>query len=415
MRASKRTGLLAVLILLAAGHVGYWYWPRERQALPRTGSLPASLLASDQLPLRTWVAYPHQNLAFLANGESGKNWRRGLSDLVGVPEIELPSFGPFPLPPSSELAVATDADGERLVVAAQIYPLMALVARAAGKLAGNPWLAGGEIYEGGRTLEVAWQGRTWLLRTPGEKWPDATQPREFTESDYPALARLAFEQPLGPLPSGEYRLSRSGRHLDLVSAAAAVGELSRPPRGVLMHAERLSTGLRATVVLGPGEGSLRGVPSAVCLAEKGVKLPRLPFQRLYRVLGIKRKQARRAGWRLAASDRGALARGWQLLPTVEQVAGQDARQESYAVDLDMVREVSAEIERQLEGLSLPAIREVRVWRGAARILEELGAYDRWSLEIGADDAVVRSRVWFADEDGEEPLRTAESEPPSVSD
>ena len=412
MRASKRTGLLAVLILLAAGHVGYWYWPRERQALPRTGSLPASLLASDQLPLRSWVAYPHQNLAFLANGESGKNWRRGLSDLVGVPQIELPSFGPFALPPSSALAVATDADGERLVVAARIYPLMALVARAAGKLAGNPWLAGGEIYEGGRTLEVAWQGRTWLLRTPGESWPVTT---DRVPPDYPALARLAFEQPLGPLPPGEYRLSRSGRHLDLVSGGAAVGELRRPPRGVLMHAERLRKGLRATVVLGPGEGSLRGVPSAVCLAEKGVKLPRLPFQRLYRALGIKRRQAGRAGWRLAASDRGALARGWQLLPTVEQIAGQDARQESYAVDLDMVREVSAEIERQLEGLPLPAIREVRFWRGAARILEELGAYDRWSLEIGADDAVVRSRVWFAEGDGEEPLRSAESEPLSASD
>ncbi|MCZ6506976.1 MAG: hypothetical protein O7A04_02855 [Acidobacteria bacterium] len=393
MRSVKRGALLVILILLGAAHVAYWYWPREHAGSPAADSAAAGLLASPELPLRAWVAHPHQNLAFLAHAESGANWRRGLSELLGIPQLRMPGFGPFPLPPASELAVATDEDGKRLIVAARIYPAISWIARAAGRLAGNPWLAGGRVEEGGRRLDVMWRGRTWMLKTVGEEWPEAVPSDPRLE---PVLARLAVANALGPMPAGHYRVARSGRHLDLTSGGAAGGELPAPEEGVLMMIERRPRGLRATAVLGPGQGSLRGVPSAVVFAQPGVRQADLPFQKLYGLLGVKRRAGQQRGWRLVASDRLALARGRGLVPGIERAAATGAGGIVYSVDLDVVREVAAELERRLEGVPLPAIKELRQWRGAAMLVTELGAYDRWSLEVTDGGRSVHSRLWFSD-------------------
>jgi hypothetical protein len=393
MRSLRRAALSALLILLAAGHVAYWYWPRERMAAPPPGSATEAVLLSADLPLRAWVAFPHQNLAFLASADSGENWQRGLSDLLGVPKIDMPELGPFAVPPASGLAVASDEQGERLVAAVRIYPGLAWFARAAGKVAGNPWLAGGEVVEGGRRLEVAWRGRTWMLRTPGEEWPVAA---DSSAGVVPALLRLALEVPLGPMPAGEYRLERRGAHLDLLSATAANWEPTQPEVGVLMMTERRPAGLSATAVLGPGQGSLRGVPSAVTFAQSGVAVAPLPLEKLYRVLGVKRRTGEATGWTLEASDRLALERGRELLPGLERAAARVGPTLVYSVDLDVVRAVSADLEERFEGVPLPAISELRQWRAAASILRELAAYDRWSLEVGEDGREVRSRLWRAD-------------------
>ncbi len=171
MRGVRSGVLVAVTIVLAVGHVAYWYWPRERPGTLDSSSQEAGVLDRSDLPLRVWVAHPHQNLAFLTDGESGDNWRRGLSGLLDVPEIELPRFGPFALPPADGMALATDEEGERMIAVARVYPAIALLARLAGKLAGNPWLAGGVVERGGRKLEVRWSGRAWMLRSRGEAWP----------------------------------------------------------------------------------------------------------------------------------------------------------------------------------------------------------------------------------------------------
>ena len=393
MRSVKGGALFVVLILLGAAHVAYWYWPREHAGSPAADSAAAGLLASSELPLRAWVAHPHQNLAFLAHEQSGANWRSGLSELLGTPQLQLPGFGPFPLPPASELAVATDEEGERLVVAASVYPVIAWVARAAGWVAGNPWLAGGRVEEGGRRLDVMWRGRTWMLKTEGEAWPDAAPSDPRFE---PVLARLAVAAALGPMPAGHYRVARSGRHLDLTSVGDGGSELPEPAHGVLMMIERRPRGLRATAVLGPGQGSLRGVPSAVVFAQPGVLPADLPFQKLYSLLGIKRRAGVEGGWRLVASDRLALARGRGLVPGLERTVAAGAGEIVYSVDLDVVREVTAELERRLEGLPVPAIRELRQWRGAALLLDEIGIYDRWSLEVADGGRSVHSRLWSAD-------------------
>jgi hypothetical protein len=305
-----------------------------------------------------------------------------------VPQIELPRFGPFSLPPARSLAVASDAEGERLVVVARIYPAIAWIARAAGTLARNPWLTGGVVGDAGRRLEVAWDRGHWMLRTPGEAWPQAAEggPRG------PALARLSLDRPLGALPPADYRLVRTGRHLDLLTDGAGPDGLVEPGRGALIHAERSPAGWRATAVLGPGQGSLQGLPSAVGFARPGVEPPKLPFERLYRLLGIDRRRAEHDGWRLVASDRLALERGRALATEVGRLSESGARQR-FVVDLDVVREVTRELEAGLEGLPLRSIPEVRRWHGASLLLYELGAYDRWSLEVGEDGSTVRSRLW----------------------
>ena len=382
MRGVRKGAIWAGLIVLAAGHVAYWYWPREHPGAPSERSPVADLLAAEDLAIRAWVAYPHQNLAFLARGDSGANWRIGLSELAGVPPIELPGFGPFPLPPASELAVATDASGRRLRVAARVYPVMAWIARAAGRLAGNPWLAG-------RRLEVAWQGRTWTLRSPGDDWPAGGEPPRRK-----VLALVALDAPIAPFPPGRYRIVRRGRHLDLLSDAAPSKGWIEPSDGVLNRVEKGREGVRASAVLGPGQGSLRGIPSAVVFSDYG-KPPPLPFERLYRLLGIRRREARVGPWRLVASDRLALARGRELVSGVERAAAGDVRL-VYSVDLDVVRGVSAGVEKALEGLPRLPIPEVDRWRGASRVLVELGAYDRWTLEVDGSGREVRSRLWRAD-------------------
>jgi hypothetical protein len=50
------------------------------------------------------------------------------------------------------------------VVVAEVYPVAALFARLAGKLAGNPWLAGGAVSFRDRPAWVEWRGSSWVVR-----------------------------------------------------------------------------------------------------------------------------------------------------------------------------------------------------------------------------------------------------------
>jgi hypothetical protein len=164
-------------------------------------------LQSEELPVGLWLPYPHQNLGVLA-GRWGSldTLAADLALFVGSDAPTLPRFGLFRVPPASELAAAFDPLSEDFLLAARVYPVWALVARAAGRLAGNPWLGGGVIEEPSRIIEVSWQGRTWLARTvskPGEALPAA-------RGKLPALGQVSLaarlETPLGRLPQGLYVL-----------------------------------------------------------------------------------------------------------------------------------------------------------------------------------------------------------------
>ncbi len=386
--------MAAGVIVLAAAHVAYWYLPRERGGRPKPGAAVAALLDGGEGHFTAWVPYPHQNLGFLASDDG--DWRTGLSKLLGTPDLELPGFGPFALPPASELAVTTDRSGERFVVAARIYPLVALVARAAGTVASNPWLAGGEIDERGERYEVRWDGNVWMMRPAGGgaaamPWPSSDHSGAAEEVEGGALARLSLATRLGPLPAGRYRIERTGGDLELSSATRIDGEPQRPGGGRLLQLDCRGERCRAQAVLGPGQGSLKGVPSAAVLARR-FPMPDLPFQRLYRILGLRKRVAREGDWKIGASDRKALERGKELARELSARPVASGIRLEYEVDLDVVRSVAGELERQLEGVPLPRIQELERWRGAALVLGQLEGYDRWSF-VRVADGGVRSRLW----------------------
>src|ERR1700716_624761 len=133
----KRLLLVVALgLLLLAGHVVYWYGPRARADAPDPrGAAVASRLAGS------------------------------------AAAAEPPSFGPFEVPPASEIVACSDLRGGRVKVIARIYPIIAAVARLAGTLAGNPWLGGGEA---GR-VSVAWSGSQWTVTVGEEEAPDRSQ------------------------------------------------------------------------------------------------------------------------------------------------------------------------------------------------------------------------------------------------
>ena len=129
----------------------YQYAPRERPAMPDQDGLPARLLASRAFETCFWVPYPHQNVGALARAvEDWPAWLAALARTADLPPPDLPSFGPFAVPPSSEVTACSDSGGDRLLVAAEVYPSIALIAKLAGRLAGNPWLSGGVVERGGR-------------------------------------------------------------------------------------------------------------------------------------------------------------------------------------------------------------------------------------------------------------------------
>lgn len=155
--------LLPVVVLAACvAHIGWWYWPRLHRASPR--GLPAALLSESRLADAIWVAYPHQNLARLEAraGEVGELAAHAAA-LMGAEPPALPRFAFWPVPPARALAWARSGDGEVEIVALEPYPVVRWLARAAGRLAGNPWLAGGAVGDDPADGRVLWRHGTWIL------------------------------------------------------------------------------------------------------------------------------------------------------------------------------------------------------------------------------------------------------------
>jgi hypothetical protein len=208
----RRLGCGVALLALAtagAAHVLYWYAPRERPAAPAPGDLPARLLAAGPLPIRLWVPYPHQNLAVLDRAAADpRSTIAALVTVAGVRRARLPRFGPFRVPPSREICIASDTRGRRVVAVARVYPGLAALARLAGRMAGNPWLAGGEVELDGRPARTGWAGRGlwWVSNEPGFD-PARLAPAHGLPSQ-PALAIVRLDAAVSLLPSGWFRLER---------------------------------------------------------------------------------------------------------------------------------------------------------------------------------------------------------------
>jgi hypothetical protein len=211
-RLRRRWVIVGVFGLALLGHIGYHYWPRARAAVPRGDDLPGQILATGGYDAVLWLPYPHQNLgAFQQDGMDFGTLLGSAAELAGAEAPAVPRFGPFSLPPAQELVLAVDLDqeeGGRFLLAARVYPLLATVARAAGRMAGNLWLGGGIVEFEDRQVEVRWQGTLWTVSSPPGSVPSF--PSAVAESAVPSLAALRLENAVGVLPQGLYHLSATG-------------------------------------------------------------------------------------------------------------------------------------------------------------------------------------------------------------
>ena len=137
---------------------GSSFAPRERAGVA-SPELAALLDADTSFEQALWLASPHQNLGALDERVGDLElYLAELSRLTGIARPRLPGFGPFALPPAREIAVAWNGSGESLLGVARLEPGVGWIARLAGWLAGNPWLAGGRVEASGTDVRGALAG-----------------------------------------------------------------------------------------------------------------------------------------------------------------------------------------------------------------------------------------------------------------
>jgi len=407
VRTAYRWALLALLLVLAAAHVLYWYAPRERAASPAPEGLPARMLAATGYEACFWIPYPHQNLAALARALGDwEGYVAAASRLAGLPPPSLPGFGPFSVPPASEIAACSDASGRRVLVAAEIYPAIAVIAKAAGRLADNPWLAGGEVPGREQPTRVAWRGHEWTVSLGGEA-PPADPPPQVPAGP-PALSLLRLSRPISgsftDLPAGTYRLERSlerSKAGDLELALAGSAEslpnpvaTALPPESrpaLLAAAGATEKEAAAALALFPaaagGDLELPGAATFHPAAVPGRGRWSLPGGGLAGLLTRSLPRGNAAGWSIVAFDAASLARAEALAPGLARIAPPEVSPASAsrlrlglwiepAAALDLVTSVR----KLLEKVPLVGQREAERWRDGETLLTPLARCRELTLQ-----------------------------------
>lgn len=463
-RSAVRRGAAVLLLLLAllSAHVVYWYVPRERAEaprLPRVGSPsspraeggaerggsadePLRLLAGGAYDVCVWIPYPHQNLGVLAAavGDLQEVAAAAARLSAGEPPPgskdpeEPPTFGPFEVPPASEMVACSDLAGGRLRVVARIYPALSLVAKLAGRLAGNPWLAGGDA---GRS-HIAWNGRLWSVAA-GEASPPAALPPPPAPSpaaspafsggglggDIPeSLAVVHWTGARPEIPAGYYALTGGGSNVSLSLVGAA------PAAAGAAASRALSAAVAPAALLVAAGPEWRGgapaqtssaplPPAALALFEVGGSrvsslgdLPglavfnvpgppgterwRLPTEGIFRLLVGRLPAAEVAGWRILALDSGSLRQAEAIAPRLAPllpVAGAPAAGAplSLGVWLDprSALRMVTRVRRFVEGFPLASRRQVELWRDWETVLEPLANCEHATLAATASPPSMR--------------------------
>lgn len=407
MSRPRLIGVVALAALLAGAHWLYWYAPAERVGRPDADSLAGRIFLGGDLPYRLWLPYPHQNLARLeaAIGPLDSLLER-LARLRGDAAVrELPGFGGLRLPPSKALAVATDETGDELLVAAQVYPLVGLLSRWAGRLAGNPLLAGGRTEVGGRQVEVRWEGPTWLLLPTDVALPSSESQagRGLSGSgalvEEGALAWLRLESPRGVLPAGEYRLERRGRDLELLGGDASRLEVlddlaaGRPPLP-LVRLEGRGGAERSWRVFGlvPGLESLGGLPGAVAV-HCGSEPFALPGERIAEAIGDGVRVRRSDRWEIRALDRRSLERGSELARFATALEPHLPLELGLWLELRSAERLTEQVVDALEAVPVIGRREARHWHVARLLLAQLDGFERLTVLVSPAPVAVRARLW----------------------
>ena len=426
--------ILLLLVALAAGHYLYWYAPRERAGAPEPGGLAARLLASEGWDACFWAPYPHQNLGKLQGSiPDGAAWVGAVARVADLPPPVLPSFGPFTIPPSSEIAGCSDLSGKRFLIVAKVYPALAAVSRLSGKLAGNPWLSGGEVTDvsgdeaapSERALTVAWREGYWTVRAgeaPGlEPSGDKTA---AARAESLAIFRLLHD--VSQFPLGDYALRRQGE--DLVLALDQAPNQDNPPPPPLKPDLPSRVHPVLLMVAGPAWpasepkplppaafalfdldeasrgariSSLGSLPGAAVFNAPGEE-PRWGLPAQGSLAGLVSKSLPRgevAGWKINAVDQASLRRAKALAPRLSRLTspkpdgklGDGGRLVLglWAQPRPALK-VVAEIRKILQGLPLVSRVQVRTWRDWETLLRPLGHCE--GLELTATQAPPSFRL-----------------------
>jgi hypothetical protein len=422
--------LLALAAVLIAAHVFYWYAPRARAAAPEPGSLPARLLASGAYDACFWVPYPHQNVGVLRNRlEDGAEWLAAVARVGGLPPPMLPGFGPFAVPPSSEIAACSDLSGDRFFLVARVYPTLAAVARLSGKLADNPWLAGGVVREPRgdpdnpeeREIKVVWREGMWTISSGGV--PDLAPARASSPQLPETLGFFRLNKEVTDFPAGDYLLRRQGGDLEVTldrPGAAAAPDLPPGPLPILLAAAGPSWPAAATKPLpsaafalfdagDEGEEEQKGraafapfgaLPGCAVFHPPGGRRWEVPGQGLAGlVAGAALPKGNAAGWQIVAVDDVSLARAEALAPRLSALTSPDSGvlpnggrlviglwvQPAPAVRL------VARVRKLFEKVPLVEPRQVQRWRDWETLLRPLAPCEQVALAAAQSPPAFRLR------------------------
>ena len=426
MRRIVKIAVLALVLLGIAGHVFYWYWPRERAAAPDPGGLPARLLASGAYDACLWAPYPHQNVGVLSGEvEDGSAYLAAVARVAEVPPPVLPSFGPFAVPPASEVTACSDLSGDRFVLVARVYPALASVARLSGRIAGNPWLEGGEIRDSeGRTNEVVervlrvdWRDGFWMVSGGGA--PDLSA--AAAGPSLPAsLGIVRLKQEVSEFPAGDYVLRRREGDLELTleggGPAPERPDFGSEPLPVLLAvagsswppAEAKPLPPAAFLLFSPDsvEGIQAGpfgrLPGAAILHPPGKERWRLPAQGIAGLLSERLHRGNSAGWRVVALDAGSLARARSLAAGISSLTPPQGDGSEGRLVLGLwlqprpALRLVAQTRKILEKIPLVDRAQVQRWRDWERIMVPLAPCEEVSLAATQSPASFRLRFRACD-------------------
>ncbi|HEV7519108.1 MAG TPA: hypothetical protein VGR07_22690 [Thermoanaerobaculia bacterium] len=395
--------LLALVLLLAlAGHIWFWYLPRLRSAVPDPEDLPGRLLASGAYDSCFWIPYPHQNLAaFAKNLPDPAAFAGAAARLADVEAPELPGFGPFAVPPADEVTACSERGGQGFRVAARVYPVLSWIAKAAGRLAGNPWLAGGTVEQERRTVRVAWEGNLWTVesgapRTLAEVRP-ALSPIAPSAPVAPALAAVALQTPVSVFPAGIYRLRQSagGAILALDGSPEVASDLPEP-RPILLAASAPGDKTPAALALFDNvvAGSLQLPGAAAFYPPGGRQRWSLPAQSLMDLVTGRLPRGNAAGWAIVALDTASLEQAAALAPGLAHLVSPEAAAGSSPalrlglwIDPPRALAIVSRLEKALEAVPFLDPQQVRRWRDAETVLTPLARCGRAALAAaGPPDA-----------------------------
>jgi hypothetical protein len=345
------------------------------------------------------VPYPHQNLGELerALGDLDE-LLASLAELSGRAMPEIPAFGAAGVPPAAELAIAADPTGERFVVAARVYPIPALLARWAGRLAGNPLLTGGSAEVGGRRVEASWSGSDWIVRSEAAVGLDGLAARP--DGAAAALARLDLARAHGWIPAGAYRVERDGGDLRLAGGdpaalerLEALGATAAPLPLVVGQSFAAAGAVEGRfLALVPGIESVADLPGAVA-ASRGEKRWRLPGERVVSLVRDEVPTRRLGGWKLTALERRSLAAGGGLVELAGRLEGAPPLDLGVWIETRGARRLVEQVSEALEQVPILGAREARPWRAAGEVLTTLDRYQRLTAFSSSSPPALVVRLW----------------------